>query len=256
MQPHGSDEPPTGVLRRAARILDTFEAQAGGLAGGLNLTQVVAATGLPVSSVHRALEQMVSLRWLHRQGMEYRLGMRLTELGSAAADADALRQAALPSLRWLHHNTGFVVHLGVLDGTDVVYLEKIGGESIPDIQSRVGSRMPAHSSTIGKALLALDRTVDAERSEIDQVRESRIAYARERCIKGFSCVAAPIGPQRWGDAAAISVFGATARVDTDEQLRMSLQAAAADIWRRLNTQRSPMKASVLDARAPRCGLPR
>lgn len=51
----------------------------------------------------------------------------------------SLRQAALPSLRWLHHNTGFVVHLGVLDGTDVVYLEKIGGESIPDIQSRVGS---------------------------------------------------------------------------------------------------------------------
>lgn len=86
---HGA--PPGGVLRRAAHILDAFVARASSRSTGLNLTQIVSATGLPQASAHRTLEQLVGLGWLRREGMEYQLGMRLAELGSAAINNDALR---------------------------------------------------------------------------------------------------------------------------------------------------------------------
>lgn len=240
---HDSGQPPTGVLRRAARILDLFEARTHSSPTGLTLTHVVAATGLPQSSVHRALEQMVALGWLRREGMEYRLGMRLAELGAAAFDNDALRLAALPSLRWLHQQTGCIVQLGVLDGDEVMYLEKIGGESVPAIKMRAGSRMPARPSTIGTALLALNSPPSATEPEIMRARETRLAYKRDGCLAGFSCLAAPIGPEGRGHAAAVSVFGATPRVDDDRYLRMPLQSAAAAIWQRLNAPDSSPRST-------------
>lgn len=232
-QDHGA--PPGGVLRRAARILDAFASKTASRPTGLNLTQIVSATGLPLASVHRTLEQLVALGWLRREGMEYRLGMRLAELGSAAVNDDALRLAALPSMRWLHQQTRCVVQLGTLDGDEVVYLERIGGESVPAIKTRVGSRMPARQSTIGAALLALDPEASVVDLDIARVRESRIAYRRDGCLEGFACVAAPIGPHGRGPAAAISVFGTAQRIAGDELVRRGLQTAAAAIWQRLNT---------------------
>lgn len=236
---HDPGRPPIGVLRRAARILDVFAAEAGTSPAGLTLTQVALVTGLPQASVHRTLEQLVALDWLRREGMRYRLGMRMVELGSAAVNDDALRLAALPSLRWLHQQTGCIVQLGVLDGDDVVYLERIGGESVSAIKTRAGSRMPARQSTIGTALLALASSPCVVDLEVMRVRESRIAYKRDGCLEGFACLAAPIGPQGYGRAAAISVFGPARRVDNEQRVRIPLQSAAAAIWQRLNAPATP-----------------
>ncbi|GAF42902.1 IclR family transcriptional regulator [Rhodococcus wratislaviensis] len=229
----GSGDGPTGVLQRAALILDAFEGVA-----RLNLSQIVAATGLPLSSVHRALEQMVALRWVHRHRMDYQLGMRMIELGSMAAQQNSLRRAALPSLHWLHRATGCIVHLGVLEGTDVIYLEKIGGDLAPGVRSRVGSRLRADSSTIGKALLAGAGCSRISSPDIDRVRELRVACEHEKCMKGFSCVAVPIGPMGRGEAAAVSVFGSVAKIGVDQRIRLSVQTAAAEIWRRMQVPSS------------------
>ncbi|MGY0501522.1 IclR family transcriptional regulator [Nocardia sp. FBN12] len=242
MRPHSSGDAPTGVLQRAALILDAFDG-----ADCLNLSQIVAATGLPRSSVHRMLEQLVALQWVHRDHMNYQLGMRMIELGATAAQQNSLRRAALPSLRWLHQTTGCIVHLGVLDGADVVYLEKVGGELVPSIRSRVGSRIPAHSSTIGKALLAVDGSARVGSPDIQRVRESRIAFGREQCMKGFSCAAAPIGQIDHEGAAAVSVFGSATKIGPDKQLRLAVQTAAADIWHRVHAPRQGTRA----ARSPR-----
>ncbi|MCK0091829.1 IclR family transcriptional regulator [Rhodococcus sp. HNM0563] len=220
-------EGPTGTLQRAAVILDVFEG-----ADRLNLSQIVAATGLPRTSVHRALEQLVALRWVYREGMNYQLGMRMIELGAAAAQQNALRRAALPSLRQLHRTTGCVVHLAVRDGSEAVYLEKVGGEAVPLVRSRVGDRLPITSSTIGKALLALGDPTEVDCPELTRVRELRLAYDPERCVKGFSCVAVPIGKIGGTEAAALSVFGPADRV-RDKRMMSSAQTAAAETWRRL-----------------------
>ncbi|NUP27463.1 MAG: IclR family transcriptional regulator [Nocardia sp.] len=220
---------PTGVMQRAALILDALDG-----VDSLNLSQIVAATGLPMSSVHRALEQLVELRWVHRDGKEYQLGMRIIELGSAASQQNSLRRAALPSLHWLHKVTGCIVHLGVLDGDDVVYLEKIGGELVADIRSRVGSRLRADSSVIGKALLSADGSPRAHPWDPDRVREIRMVSEHEKCMKGFSCVAVPIVAPSPGEAAAVSIFGSVTRIRADPRIRLAVQSAAADIGRRMH----------------------
>lgn len=233
MRSQSAGDAPTGVMQRAALILDALDG-----VEPMNLSQIVAATGLPLSSVHRALEQLVALRWVQRHGRDYQLGMRIIELGSAASQQNSLRQAALPSLHWLHRVTGCIVHLGVLDGDEVVYLEKVGGELVTGIRSRVGSRLRAETSAIGKALLTLDRPVRAGSPDIDRARELRVVNEHEKCMKGFSCVAVPIASIGHGEPAAISVFGSVAKIRADHRIRLSVQTAAAEIGRRLHFPQS------------------
>lgn len=127
-------ETPTAVIDRISLVLDTFDGP-----GRLTLAQIVRRTGLPRSSAHRMLERLVQLRWLRRSGRDYELGMRLVELGSLAVHQDRLVRAAGPLLGELHRATGLVVHLAVLDGPDVVYLEKVGDRLNSVIPSRVGA---------------------------------------------------------------------------------------------------------------------
>lgn len=118
-------ETPTAVIDRISLVLDAFDGP-----GRLTLAQIVRRTGLPRSSAHRMLERLVQLRWLRRSGRDYELGMRLVELGSLAVHQDRLVRAATPLLAELHRATGLVVHLAVLDGSDVVYLDKVGDRMI------------------------------------------------------------------------------------------------------------------------------
>lgn len=222
-------EVPTSNLLRASLILDAFDGS-----DRLNLSQIATRTGLPRSSVHRTLERLVAMRWVRRQDNEYELGMRIVELGSAAVHQNRLRQAALPSLYRLHRATGGVVHLGVLDGSDVIYLEKIGGQLAPVVPSRVGGRLPAHSSAIGKALLAFQDSAAAPAAELRRIRDTRVASEREQCLRGFGCVAAPIGtPDGECIVAAVSVCTPVDWAASDDRLRTPVRLAAADIWREM-----------------------
>ena len=201
-------ETPTAVIDRISLVLDAFEGP-----GRLTLAQIVRRTGLPRSSAHRMLERLVQLRWLRRSGRDYELGMRLVELGSLAVHQDRLVRAAAPLLGELHRATGLVVHLAVLDGPDVVYLDKIGDRAIGAIPTRVGGRQPAHCTAVGKAILAYcdhDAEVDLRvrktkysistssqlAAELAKVRAHGVAFEREESLLGFGCVAAPIGNAR------------------------------------------------------------
>jgi len=146
---------PSAVIDRVSLVLEAFDGP-----GRLTLAQLVRRTGLPRSSAHRMLERLVALRWLRRSGRDYELGMRLVELGSLAVHQDRLHRAASPLLHELHRATGLVVHLAVLDGPDVVYLEKIGDRMVAAIPTRVGGRQPAQCTAVGKAMLATAARAD------------------------------------------------------------------------------------------------
>lgn len=150
-------ETPSAVIDRVSLVLDVFDGP-----GRLTLAEIVRRTGLPRSSAHRILERLVQLRWLRRDGRDYELGMRLVELGSLALHQDRIHRAAIPLLRDLHRATGLVVHLAVLDGSDVVYLEKIGGQMVAAIPTRIGGRQPAHCTAVGKAILADNPPADID----------------------------------------------------------------------------------------------
>jgi DNA-binding IclR family transcriptional regulator len=238
---------PTAVIDRISLVLDAFDGP-----GRLTLAQIVRRTGLPRSSAHRMLERLVQLRWLRRSGRDYELGMRLVELGSLAVHQDRLVRAAGPLLGELHRATGLVVHLAVLDGPDVVYLEKIGDQRIP---TRVGGHQPAHCTAVGKAILAycnqgaeVDLQVRKTKYsianssqlaiELAKVRTHGVAFEREESLLGFGCVAAPIGIP--GEAvSAVSVCGPMNRMMFDHRLAAPVRMTGMAIWR--NVEDGPQR---------------
>lgn len=243
---------PTAVIDRISLVLDAFEGP-----GRLTLAQIVRRTGLPRSSAHRMLERLVQLRWLRRSGRDYELGMRLVELGSLAVHQDRLVRAAGPLLAELHRATGLVVHLAVLDGPDVVYLDKVGDRMIGALPTRVGARQPAHCTAVGKAILAYrdeEAAVDLQArntkysiasssqlaAELAKVRAHGIAFEREESLLGFGCVAAPIGSP--GEAvAAVSVCGPMNRMVFDQRLAAPVRMTAMGVWR--NVEDGPQRVA-------------
>ncbi|BCI51084.1 transcriptional regulator [Mycolicibacterium litorale] len=237
---------PSAVIDRVSLVLDAFDGP-----GRLTLAQIVRRTGLPRSSAHRMLERLVQLRWLRRNGRDYELGMRLVELGSLAVHQDRLHRAATPLLHDLHRATGLVVHLAVLDGADVVYLDKVGDRMVAALPSRVGGRQPAHCTAIGKALLAYnsDACDDVDlanrrtkysigsaaqlAAELAKTRAHGVAFDREEALPGFGCVAAPIGAP--GEAvAALSVCGPMSRMAFDQRLAAPVRMTAMGVWRNVD----------------------
>jgi DNA-binding IclR family transcriptional regulator len=236
---------PSAVIDRVSLVLEAFDGP-----GRLTLAQLVRRTGLPRSSAHRMLERLVALRWLRRSGRDYELGMRLVELGSLAVHQDRLHRAASPLLHELHRATGLVVHLAVLDGPDVVYLEKIGDRMVAAIPTRVGGRQPAQCTAVGKAMLATAARADVVdlssrrtrhsistpaqlAQQLAKVRAHGVAFDREESLARFGCVAAPIGDA--GEAvAAVSVCGPLSRMAFDQRLVAPVRMTAMNIWRNVD----------------------
>jgi DNA-binding IclR family transcriptional regulator len=225
-----SPSSPVSMIERMTLVLDSFD----GASARLTLQDIVDRSGLPRSTAHRILDQLVRLRWLDHRGGDYGLGMRALELGGLAVAHNALREATAPLLHDLHARTGVTVHLHVLDRLDVVCLDKLSARSGISLPTRVGGRTPAHATASGKAILAwtdprqvdamfrgklVSRTprtlptLEALEQELAKVRaRGGLAYDREEAAPGVACVAAPLrGSAR--AVAAVSVSGDAARMD-------------------------------------------
>lgn len=251
------------VLGRISSILDAFD----GDEQVLTLGDISAAVGLPKSTVHRLIEQLRALGWVERNhNNEYRVGMRLFEIGGLAMQRNQLLDAALPHLYALAGETNMTVQLGVLDRGEVVYLERIafGSYRVP---TRLGGRMPAYCTGLGKAMLAFDeeaaedvlacdlpkrtaRTLadpEALSADLERIRQSGVAYDVSEAFDGIECVAAPI--RNSGRAiGAVSVTGPAGDIDWDEMSR-AVQSVAASTWAsRFGGQRVRRRA---DGPAPR-----
>ena len=194
--------------------------------------------------------RMISLGWLEKPGDRYRIGNRLFEIASLAPIRLELREAALPFLQDLHQATKITAQLGVLDGTQVLVVDKITGHRAMPMLSQVGGMIPAYCSALGRAILAYSqppvieaalagplpartpRTLTSKIAimrELTAVPERGWATDREEGNIGVSCVAAPIfGPL--GDvAAALSVTGPSQLVRADRigpAVRMAAAAAS------------------------------
>ncbi|GAB2843833.1 hypothetical protein GCM10022221_48880 [Actinocorallia aurea] len=225
-------------------VFDAFDGPA-----PLTLTQIARRCGLPRSSVHRILDQLVSVGWVARQEDRYRLGLRMAELGARAQHQNAVRQAALPLMRELHAATGHAVRLSVLDGADLVTLELLGVPADPRAVRPTEGRIAAHCTAAGKVLLAYAseeavkeaiahglraRTsfsiTDGARltAELQQARERGAAFDREESRRGLACVAAPVrGPG--APVAALSVCVPARRTDL-VPLVSAVRATAARVW--------------------------
>ncbi|MCZ2803648.1 IclR family transcriptional regulator [Modestobacter sp. VKM Ac-2983] len=144
---------PTGesVLARAVRVLDAFTAAEPGLTVG----EVARRSGLHVATASRLVAEMVAHGLLERgPGREVRVGVRLWELGARASPTLSLRDAAMPFLEDVHAVVGHHTQLGVLDGDDVLFLERLSARDAVINYSRIAGRLPLPTSSSGVVLLA------------------------------------------------------------------------------------------------------
>ncbi|WP_323373927.1 IclR family transcriptional regulator [Plantactinospora alkalitolerans] len=217
---------PDLAVARVSAVLGAFDSRH----RELRVSEISRRTGLPKSTTSRLVADLVTYGFLDRTGTSLRIGVRLFEFGELASGRRDLRAIALPYLTDLREATGQDVHLAVLAGTDVVYVEILRGRDGPRLPSEVGGRLPAHACAVGKALLAFaveaavslvcnqplrtvgPRTVTAPallRQQLARIRESGLAYDNEESGLGVASVASAVLHADGRPVAAVSVSGRT-----------------------------------------------
>jgi DNA-binding IclR family transcriptional regulator len=140
-------------VKSAYRALDVLEAMAYGPA---TLSELSRMLEIPKSSLHGLLRTLSDRGWVTATdgGTRFRLGVRALQIGARFVDEDELVAHVAPSLDRLAAATGETVQQARLDGDQVVYLAKRESAHPVRIISSIGSRLPAHATALGKALLA------------------------------------------------------------------------------------------------------
>jgi DNA-binding IclR family transcriptional regulator len=236
---------PRSVLAKTMTILHAFTPDD----RGVGFAELQRRTGLPKGTLHRVANDLVTAGLLDRREGLFHLGGRLFELGMRASVERGLLEVATPFLEDLYERTHETVHLGLREGTEVVYVAKMGGHQQAKAPSRLGGRMPLHATAIGKALLAhapghvradalarplarfSPRTITAAgilRQQLDSIVERGVAFEFEESAAGIVCVAAPIFDTNDAAAAAVSVAGPMTRFRPQNHAA-SVRAAAAGI---------------------------
>jgi DNA-binding IclR family transcriptional regulator len=236
------------VLDRADVILGAFDAEH----IDLSLLGIMVRTGLPKTTVHRAVHKLVCLDWLEQHEGRYSIGTRLFEYAGISWAHAVLRKAALPAMQSLQACTKETVHLAVGNGRDIVYIEKLPARAPMTDLTRVGARLPAYCTGLGKAILAFSdllpesiqsRTMAARtphtivssrtmENELARVQDEGVAYDREEYCLGVECIAVPLQRANNVCIGAISITAPSHKLQL-RRLAPALRGAAADVLRAL-----------------------
>lgn len=242
-------------VERALQILDLFNEQA----TELKITDISKLMGLSKSTLHSLLKTLQLHGYIDQnpENGKYRLGMKLVERGHFVVGSMDIRQKAKGWLTDLSRRTGQTTHLGILDGREGVYIEKIEGKLAAIAYSRIGRRLPVHSTAIGKVLIAwlgeaelnallegyqyttfTPSTLATREALVDALKKTReqgYALDSEENEQGVRCVAVPVWNHESRVIAALSLSTLTSRVDDAElaNFREQLQQAGLQLSRAL-----------------------
>lgn len=217
------------------------------------VSELARQTGLNPSNVHRTLQTWAHLGFVAQDSASgaYHCTLRLFEWGSRVADSVDVRRLAREPLARIAHQTQETIHLSVLDGADIVYLEKIDSPQPVRAYSEMGGRAPAHCVATGKALLAYAGEAALEalpkplphptiktvadlaalRGQLQQVRRTGYAVNREEWRLGVSGLGAPVFDRAGRAIAAVGLSAPAARLDSARirQLGQALATTAQEI---------------------------
>jgi PcaR/PcaU/PobR family beta-ketoadipate pathway transcriptional regulator len=198
-------------VSRALSILELFSDKR----PSLSVSEVAELTGLNRATCYRFCQTLRQLGYLEELGdRRFRPGLKAVSLAHSALSSRELPELALPYLRRLREDTGETVNMGLLDGTEVVYVARVLSDHLIALRLYVGSRLPAYASSLGRAQLAflpheevediLDRSefaaltdhtiVDRRRllAELKRIRSQGYAVNNQEIAKGLRGVAAPV----------------------------------------------------------------
>ena len=195
---------------------------------GLTAPEVVQRTGLPRTTVHELLTTLAERKYLRRDDTTatYHLGLSVFRLGNAFAERLDLHSVGLRVAQSVARQCDETVHVGILEGPDVVYVCKVDSTQSVRMVSRMGGRVPASCTAVGKMLLAHLPEADRSRllrkglakltarsitephvlaNQLDQIRATDVAFEAGESNPDVSCVAAPIRDHSGTVVAALSI---------------------------------------------------
>ncbi len=217
---------PLSGLKSVGSALDVLECFA--TDGDLGVSDIARRLGVAKSTAHRLLQTLASRGFVEQDPHtgQYRLGIHVYELGALTLARNELRHVALPHLRQVAAATGLTVNLSVPDGPDIVFVERIENSDGVRILGHFGRRLPAHTTSSGKAIAAWNTQADLDRRRagfpprvshtvrtesdwercLETVRKVGYAVSNSESFDGASSVAVPVLLRRRA-VAAVSVFG-------------------------------------------------
>jgi len=246
------------TVTNALRVLEVFEADE-----EIGVTELARRLHLHKNNVFRLLATLEDKGWVEQSAdsERYRLGAACLRLARNYARTHGLMRWSRPALEQLARETGETAHLGVLRGFEVVHLD---GEQSPGLLVtglRIGSRMPCHSTALGKILLGCgsvetlegfdrqlaSRGVEAFTPETITDRDKLIEHLHrvagqgwaldvEESCAGVACAAAPVLDATGRTVGALSVSGPAFRLDRDAleaRIAPAVVAAASALSRQL-----------------------
>jgi IclR family pca regulon transcriptional regulator len=209
----------------------------------LGIADIADELGMSRSTTHRYVITLVALGYLEQgASRKYRLGLRVTDLGMSALNSTGLREHAHPYLEELRQRTSYSTSLGVLDGTDVLYVDRVRsyrrGQGKIDLDLHTGSRLPAYATAMGKLLLANlpeaeQREVIAQikltkrgpntvtskkalREELDEIQAAGFAVNDQELASELYAIAAPVRNEARDVVAAVNLAAPTNLITLEE----------------------------------------
>jgi IclR family transcriptional regulator, carbohydrate utilization repressor len=228
-----SSTPTVQVIERMFMLMNVLASRE----DAISLKEISEKTGLHPSTAHRILNDLAIDRYVDRpQPGNYRLGMRLLELGNLVKARLNVRDAALQPMRDLHKLIQQPVNLSMRQGDEIVYIERAYSErSGMQVVRAIGGRAPLHLTSVGKLFLANDdvqrtrgyanRTglqghtknsitqIEALERELFKTRQSGHALDNEELELGVRCMAAGIYDDQNKLIAGLSISAPSGRMD-------------------------------------------
>jgi DNA-binding IclR family transcriptional regulator len=228
-----------GMLAKGLTLLVTL----GQYPDGIGLSDLARQVGLPVSTAHRLLATLHTYGFVHfdTDYRRYSLGLRLFELSSQVSLVQKLSAVALPVMQRIVQVTGETTLITVLDGEEMVYVERLDSPHPIQVRGSIGRRDPIYCTAMGKSLLAFRPAEEREAivrrlnlkpltphtitdpdellRELERTVERGYSLADEEHEPGIRTVAVPVLDLRGRVAAAICITAPAFRVSLEDLTR-------------------------------------
>lgn len=207
---------------------------------GMGVTELSNSLGLHKSTVYRLLATLNYRGYVEQDAhSNYKVGLKLFEIGSAVLNNIDLRTQVKPYLKKLRDETRETVHLGILDGHEIIYIDKEETSETIRMYSKLGRRISAPCTSLGKVILAysdpelVNEIIEAEglpsytehtitdknkfRKHLEKIRVRGFAVDNEEQEEGIRCIGGPIFNYTEDVIASFSISGPTTRI-TEERI--------------------------------------
>jgi len=210
----------------------------------IKLENVVTMSGAKKTSCFRILQTLIRSGFVSKdqETKGYFIGPRMISIGLSALDSRGVRELALPFMKDLREKTGTTVNLAILSGPEVIFVERLQSAHIVETNLRVGSRLPVHLSSMGKAILAYlpepeleatlrqirferktEKTISSTKAlkeELKEIRKKGFALNNEELEKGLFAIAAPLRNHAGVAVAAMNISFPLMRHSKEEAMKV------------------------------------